>query len=298
MQDPVRTSGSPAPGASGSALQTFTTEHRLRLPFGSVSVAQYQWDHPTDDIWTAEAHFLDFSLTPRPRPAWARFVSGRRSEPIQLGRIMFVPAGQTVRSGAAVGRQRSLNVSLGSAAIDDLLGHSPTWDSAALCGGLQLGGAELERPLLTIRDELERPGFASDLMIETLVRALAITLVRRFDRAAPRAPHAGGLSPWRLRRIRERVRADEAPPRLQELADLCGLSVRHLTRAFRAETGRAIADYVQEATVERARTMLATSGRPVAEVARALGFASPTSFAYAFRRATGQRPRDIARATA
>jgi AraC family transcriptional regulator len=44
--------------------------------------------------------------------------------------------------------------------------------------------------------------------------------------------------------------------------------------------------------VERARRLLATS-EAVAEVARATGFSTPASFAYAFRRATGLRPSDV-----
>jgi AraC family transcriptional regulator len=71
------------------------------------------------------------------------------------------------------------------------------------------------------------------------------------------------------------------------------MSVRHLSRAFKAETGTTLAKYVEEAMVERARLMLRDCDASIAEIAQSLGFSSAGSFAYAFRRATGLRPSDI-----
>jgi AraC family transcriptional regulator len=99
----------------------------------------------------------------------------------------------------------------------------------------------------------------------------------------------GGLAPWRLRLIRERVSSDAPLPGLEELAGSCHLTVRHLTRAYRAQTGRTLGNYIESVMVERAREML-RSALSVEQVARRLGYSHSSAFAAALRRATGLRP--------
>jgi AraC family transcriptional regulator len=147
--------------------------------------------------------------------------------------------------------------------------------------------------MLRIYRELREPGFASELMVEELASAISVEIVRRFrlDRLASET-RGGGLPPWRMRLLRDRAYADAPAPTLSELADLCGLSVRQLRRAFKAETGHTISKFIETTTVGRARTLLA-DGHSVSEVARKVGFANTSSFSYAFRRATGLRPSEI-----
>jgi AraC family transcriptional regulator len=95
-----------------------------------------------------------------------------------------------------------------------------------------------------------------------------------------------------LRRIEERLKEVREPPTLSELATLCNLSVRQLTRAFRASRGRSIGDYVEQSRLDQAKCLLATEAS-VKSIAYSLGFASPSSFSFAFRRATGETPREF-----
>jgi AraC family transcriptional regulator len=280
-----------ASDARVSAVNSFTVERRIDFAAGRVEVRDYAWRQPTWDEWSFEAYFIHLCLTPRPGPASAAFQKGGR--PQSLGRIMFVPPGQVVRSGGAEGRQRSLQCMLSPQLIDGLLPKRPRWDNEALAAGLRLTGPEIEWTLLKIYRELRQDGFAADVMVEALARSLSVALVRRLGmdlRSA--APKAGGLAPWRMRLIQERAHADLPAPSLADLAQLSGMSVRHLCRAFKAETGQTLAKFVEQAMVERARRLLATT-EAVADVARATGFSTPASFAYAFRRATGLRPSDV-----
>src|SRR3546814_10190950 len=100
----------------------------------------------------------------------------------------------------------------------------------------------------------------------------------------------GGLAVWQLRRIDERIAGDPLPPSLNELAQLCGISPRHLTRAFRASRGCSIGEHLAAHRIEQSRQMLA-AGSGVKAVAYTLGFTAPSNFAAAFRRATGESPR-------
>lgn len=162
-----------------------------------------------------------------------------------------------VRSGGGAGTFRTLECNLSPAMLDGLLPRTPAWGAEALSDGLQLSGHDIEWVLLKIHQELRQEGFAAHAMVEALATALAVALIRHFRLEGNEAQRrSGGLALWRMRLIRERVCADQPAPGLTELAELCGMSVRHLSRAFKAETGRTIVKFVEEATVERAREML------------------------------------------
>jgi len=76
---------------------------------------------------------------------------------------------------------------------------------------------------------------------------------------------------------------------LAEWADWAGLSARSLSRLFRRETGCSFAQWRQQARLTRALQRLA-EGEPVAVVADALGYASPSAFIAMFRRSFGHPP--------
>jgi AraC family transcriptional regulator len=65
--------------------------------------------------------------------------------------------------------------------------------------------------------------------------------------------------------------------------------VRQLTRGFRMSRNRSIGDHVAQCRIDNAKQMLATE-QSIKAIAYTLGFASPSSFSVAFRRATGETP--------
>src|SRR3546814_18606710 len=73
----------------------------------------------------------------------------------------------------------------------------------------------------------------------TRFRSLGIELARYCERIND-VQSGGGLSSWRLRLIDERLHEGRDAPTLTELAELCKLSVRQLTRGFRASRGCSI----------------------------------------------------------
>jgi AraC family transcriptional regulator len=144
--------------------------------------------------------------------------------------------------------------------------------------------------LFRLGEELRNPGFAGATMIEMLAGQLSIEL-GRYLMGIQDPPRTGGLSPKHLRLIDERLAQSGASPTLTELAGLCGLSVRHLTRAFRTSRRQSIGDHIAECRIEQAKLLLG-SGVSVKSIAYTMGFSSPAALSTAFRRATGERPRD------
>jgi AraC family transcriptional regulator len=280
----------------GTALNSYVVESSLTFPGGLVEVRKYTWAVPVEDVWTlSDTYFLDISMSPRPGPARGRYLEFDQSSAL-LGQVFFVPPGHTLRSGCAVGKQRSMHCALAASMFEEIAGDKPRWNERALKEGLRLSCPEVEWLLLRIYREIRCGGFATETLVEGLMRAVCVELIRHFGFTPDHdRDRSGGLAPWRMRLIRERAQASEPPPTLGELAELCGLTVRHLSRTFRDETGQTVGKYVEAATVERAKALLTDTRRPVGEIAAQLGFASSTSFASALRRATGLRPSDIRR---
>ncbi|MFD5497990.1 GlxA family transcriptional regulator [Streptomyces sp. NPDC001812] len=77
---------------------------------------------------------------------------------------------------------------------------------------------------------------------------------------------------------------------LDSLARQVGLSPRHLTRLFRAETDTSPARFVEHVRLEAACTLLVTGTDPLDAVARHAGFGSPETMRRVFQRELGITP--------
>ncbi|WP_329181194.1 GlxA family transcriptional regulator [Streptomyces sp. NBC_01477] len=79
------------------------------------------------------------------------------------------------------------------------------------------------------------------------------------------------------------------------LAARAGMSERHFTRVFRAETGRTPAAYVESARVEGARRLLESTGTTLEAVARACGYGTVETLHRSFKRAVQVTPGEYRR---
>jgi AraC family transcriptional regulator len=106
-------------------------------------------------------------------------------------------------------------------------------------------------------------------------------------------PALGGLSPVVLRRAIERLRSDvDADVSLAALASDAGLSRFHFCRAFKESTGLSPHAWLRQHRIEQAMNMLRDTNESIISIAAALGYSSQTAFAAAFRKMTGETPRD------
>ena len=68
------------------------------------------------------------------------------------------------------------------------------------------------------------------------------------------------------------------------------LSKSYLCQIFKSLLGCTFGKYVKQQRILRARTLLASTGQSIEEIAAACGFASPTYFATVFKSAVGMTP--------
>jgi AraC family transcriptional regulator len=277
--------------AAGPAEHVMLVESELRAPVATAQLVRFQFPKPIDSVLRDEQQYrLDLCLTPRPGNARARFADRwqpGRFEPI--GDLFLVPPGESmiaVSDGCC--QQASIVCQLQPGLLRECLDDQLQWTDQSLVAGLDVHDANIRSLMLRLAQEARNPGFASQMLVELIAAQLAIELTR-YSAANSEAQAPRGLAAWRLRVIDERLQELGAPPTLSELAALCRLSVRQLTRGFRVSRECSIGDYVADNRIQQARQLLAAE-ESIKAVAYTLGFASPSSFCFAFRRATGEAP--------
>ena len=88
----------------------------------------------------------------------------------------------------------------------------------------------------------------------------------------------------------------DAPLTVEDLAEQAGMSSRHFTRAFMAETGTSPSKAVERLRIEVARQRVQSSSEAIEQVAQTTGFRDPERMRRAFIRAFGQPPQSLRRA--
>jgi AraC family transcriptional regulator len=271
---------------------TRTVEREVATSVCRVQLVSTDWDAPIEIAAETVDHRLQLSLLPQTKGGTACFP--RLWGPhrfTSVGEVFFYPAGQMLHIRAECERQESIVCIFRPEAVARFLDGTIQWTTNRLVAGLDIANAMIRNLLLRLAQEMRRPGYASETYVELIAGQMLIELSRYFLNVG-QTEAGGGLSPWRLKLIDERLRDGAPIPTLTELADLCSLSVRHLTRAFRATRGRSIGDYIAEQRMERAKILL-LSGVAVRSVSQQIGFSSPNNFSSAFRRMIGESPREF-----
>ncbi|MCA0995041.1 GlxA family transcriptional regulator [Alloyangia pacifica] len=124
----------------------------------------------------------------------------------------------------------------------------------------------------------------SDWFIQTEIRGAEapqrVSLAARYG-ALPRAVE-GALE------LMESHIAD--PLDQDQIASLCGLSVRQLQRQFRAALGRSVMEEYRRLRLETGRELIASTRLRFSQIAQMTGFSTPSHFSDAFRRLFGHEP--------
>lgn len=120
--------------------------------------------------------------------------------------------------------------------------------------------------LFTLVAEGSRPREGAGLLLDALHRLAPV--LERLDTAAP-----------------------EAPLRLEAMARLACLSPSRFSALFREALGVPPAAYQRQQRLNRAKSQLVHTDKPVAQIAREAGFPDPFHFSKAFKQAAGLPPR-------
>jgi len=177
--------------------------------------------------------------------------------------------------------------------FEERTGLTGEWENDRLQACHTIDGPMMLEAMRQLSRELTAPGFASTIAIESLANLMMVEIARHFQsRAAIEPPSTGRLSQRNVKRIEEYLRDNSGRGlTIQHLANLCGLNADHLRRTFRCTTGQSLGSYVEQVKISKAKAMLAERNMTIKQIAYQLGFAAPSGFCVAFRRATGETPK-------
>jgi AraC family transcriptional regulator len=150
----------------------------------------------------------------------------------------------------------------------------------------------LHRLTQAVVPPLDRAQTFSELFLDHFRLLFCAHVVERYAPAfGPVSSYRGGLAPWQKRRATELLREHlDGSLRLANLAQDCGLSVSHFTRAFRQSFGMSAHRYLVLQRIDRAKALLSDVGCPLSHLALQAGFSDQTSFCRTFKAVVGTSP--------
>jgi AraC family transcriptional regulator len=268
----------------------YHVRHRARTSGAQIELRSYQ-DLTELQITTQEQRSTLGRIAPS-RPIYARYrMGGGTSEFHNVGSLIFRPRDIPWEANTTGGPMVSL-VCRFDESLDDLSNHIE-WSPSLLEECLNLRSAEISRTLVNIERELCAPGFATEILMESLVTTLAVQVARHFEqpRAAKRGRKPILLGAVQLREIDDYLEDLQGkPPQIADIAALCRMTERRVTRAFKSATGQTIGRYIASKQIIKASHLLADSTLCLKEISFRLGFSSHSNFTTAFRAATGESP--------
>ncbi|TCM50678.1 AraC family transcriptional regulator [Rhizobium sp. PP-F2F-G48] len=222
------------------------------------------------------------------------FINGRRVDfaPREPGSVIFLPAGSEWKGwdeGDATGAYLHVSIKADFARFAAL----PV-TANALKPVVGLRDELIEQALQRIAAELELQDVFSPVMVEGQAAQLIAQMMRRCGVGLDRAK--GGLRAFDLKRVTAFMEARFSnPPTLAEIANEIGLSRRHFLRAFKQATGQTAFEFIARLRIQRAVDLLRTTELPATAIAADCGFASPSHFTVAFKKAVGVGPMEFRR---
>lgn len=170
----------------------------------------------------------------------------------------------------------------------------PTLDSE-----ITITDSELATTARQICEALRRESLGSGIVFDALARVFLATLVRKYSRR-PQISQIDRkqIDGTRYRLLVEYVRENiDRPIRVDDLAQLAGMSRSHFSRAFKSATSRSPMSFVTFVRIEEAATLLLQSEIQIGQIALRCGFADQAHLTRTFKRERGISPSKFRRQT-
>lgn len=268
-------------------------EAKITRPHFQIEVRHYRWDKPLEPtLFHADVCYLELALHPRPAGSEVGYLGGKNPNSyVATGNCSFIPAGHDAMMRVPQGEQQVVGCLFEMDVLNPLVDWE--WTPLEIAACFNINNINIRATLARLAQEAISPDYGSERLVDALFESLLVELSRhiRSTRIVAKEPY-GKLSPQQLRLIENRISETSGEfPQTSWLAKECGVSNRHLARMFKRTTGKTITEYITEVRINKARMKLANSEQLIKEIAYECGFQSQSSFAQAFRKATGFTPR-------
>lgn len=284
------------------SMQTFANNYEVLktvkspLPGLELEIRRFFWDKPTPRQKVCmEVCYLSLAITPRPATMEVDYLGNSQASYTSYGNCCFIPANQYTYGQGAVGEYEELCCLFDPAYLEAY--QDWQWQPLELAACFNIKNMNIQNLLLRLASEISQPGYQSSALIEASFQTLIIELCRHFKsiRQSQENP-SGTLSPHQLQKITDTIKASlKQDLSVDRLAELCGISNRHLSRMFKKTTGYTLGKYIGNERINQAQHLLAKPDLQIKEIAYLCGFKSQSSFAKTFHDAMGKTPSEYRR---
>ncbi|MFD1873031.1 helix-turn-helix domain-containing protein [Hymenobacter bucti] len=266
------------------------------LPWQGVRVEQYHLEAGRLAAQQHEHHLLLLYQVAQPHLVRRRD-GARVSETVyQTGDLGLFPGGEYGTAIDWTTPSDNIYLTLEAPYFRQVAGQDTTRTPAVLQKRMKFNDpflGQLSRQLLASAGSHRALG---RLYVESLTATLCHHLLAHHATSQRRPEGPARLGSAALARIEAYLEAHAAEPvTLEGLAELANLSVFHFARLFKQATGLPPYQYVLRWKIERAKHLLRRDSLALADLSDELGFASPISFAAAFKRLVGCTPQQFQR---
>jgi AraC family transcriptional regulator len=255
--------------------------------WGLMSVGVFR-RAPGEMVWSSDYHRISYVLSD---------ISGTKQSDdgpveeyrLRRGDIAFRPCNRKLWSDLSGGR--FIQILQSRETYDNLIPELVRGGTVQLDPQDAFNDPLISQMALAIANEIE-DGFAGGILVDALNTALAVRVVRRFvDPPAIMLAPSNGLSRDRLNRVRDYIETHlDDRLTLTDLAGVACLSPYHFSRSFKESVGIGPQRYVIQRRLERAKTLIRRTNKPLAEIAQRVGFSDQSHLTSIFRRETGVTP--------
>jgi len=149
--------------------------------------------------------------------------------------------------------------------------------------------------LLTLKEEAERGGAGSHLLLDGLKTAIAVHLLRHYCATCPQpAHHSNGLPQPTLALVKDYIGSHlHQELKLDELAAIAQISPYYFLRLFKQSTGVTPHQYILQRRLEQAKYLLQSSQLSIVEIAAQTGFCDQSHLTRYFKRMIGVTPKQF-----
>lgn len=281
--------------------QYFRQEARFAMPGLTAILGCWQWDGPFETMFSsARLHRICLHLTARPRKNSGRYsLDSRHGDYGEVGELTFAIAGSQMHLQCDGTSQRVVYCEIDPAefgpAGELLANATEAFGKRELSACLDLRLNRSKQRMLQLAREAATPGYASELLIESLTISTFIDVVRHLlGHEAPAVESGKTLTLRQMKRVDEMINAPPGrAPSIVDFADAFGMSRGHFMRLFKATTGRGVHAYRAGLRMDQAKALLLETRLPLKVIAHHAGFSTQSSFSYAFSTAIGISPRSF-----
>jgi AraC-like DNA-binding protein len=227
----------------------------------------------------------------------ARTQLGNRILHFHPGEVNLLNPGEVHRDFRSMQEREGLMVGVKKEFFHDLLGEMGRGENKTPCFHSPKVEMESKMRIIceSIRTELDGREPGREILLHNMVTELLIHLLRRLDPFAlqPEAFVVDRMAArWQVRKAIEYLRDSYTEKfDLTRLAAAAGLSKYYLDRVFKRATGLTLYTYMMMLRVDRAKQLLGSPERPIADIALGLGFYDQSHFTNIFKRFTSATPR-------